>query len=122
MDQRIADYFDGKPRTFEQFAAIYERVGSLGRFDVTVAAQISFGVQRKFAWFWLYNVTQRDPNGILHVMLRIDQRLDDPHVRSIEQVSKNRWNHQIVIRNPRDAHSRWLGRLLEASYGFGARH
>lgn len=121
MDEDIVAYFEGKPDAYEIFKAVLARVRALGSFDVTVASQISLGVDRKFAWFWLYNITQKNPSGILHVMLRIDRRVDDPHVRHIEQVSKNRWNHQIVLRTPDDAQSRWLGDLLEAAFGFGRR-
>jgi hypothetical protein len=89
MEKAIAVHFDGKPDSFEIFKAVYEQVRSLGSFDVMVKSQISFEVNRKFAWFWLYNVTQRNPNGIVHTMLRVDRRIDDPHVRNIDQISKN---------------------------------
>ena len=121
MDEDIVAYFEGKPDTSEIFEAVFARVRALGAFEVAVASQISFGIDRKFAWFWLYNVTKKNPSGILHVMLRIDRRFDDPHVRNIEQVSKNRWNHQIVLRTLDDAQSSWLGDLLEAAFGFGRR-
>ena len=121
MDKAIAAYFDGKPDSFEVFNAVYEQVRSLGSFDVTVQLQISFGVNRKFAWFWLYNVSKKNPNGILHTMLRLVTKIDDSHVRNIEQISKNRWNHQVVIRTLRDAQSKWLHRLLKAAYEFGSK-
>lgn len=121
MDEAIAVYFEGKPESFEIFKAVYEQVRSLGSFDVSVKSQISFGVKRKFAWFWLYNVTQKDPNGILHLMLCIERGIDDPHVRSLNQIGKDRWNHQIVIRELEDASSQWLRSLMKAAYSFGSR-
>jgi len=121
MDEEIVAYFEGKPDTYELFKVVFARLHDLGSFEVSVASQVSLGIDRKFAWFWLYNVTKKNPSGVLHMMLRIDQRHDDPHVRNIEQVSRNRWNHQIVVRTPDDAKSRWLGDLLEAAYGFGGR-
>ena len=114
----VERYFEGKPQAGEIFDAVYEQVRSFGPFDVSVGSQISFGVDRKFAWFWLYNVTKKNPNGILHLMLRLDARRDDPHVRNITQVGVNRWNHQIVIRTIRDARSAWLRKLLKAAYEF----
>lgn len=120
MDKVIAAYFDGKPDSFEIFKAVYEQVRSFGAFDVTVRSQISFGVNRKFAWFWLYNVTQRNPNGILHTMLSVDRKIGDPHVRNIEQIGRNRWNHQVVVRTLRDAQSEWLHHLLKGAYEFGS--
>lgn len=119
MDKVIAAYFVGKPDSFEIFKAVYEQVRSLGPFDVTVRSQISFGVNRKFAWFWLYNVTRKNPNGILHMMLRVDRKIGDPHIRNIEQIGKNRWNHQVVVRTLRDAQSKWLHQLLKGAYEFG---
>ena len=121
MDDAIEAYFDTKPETYEIFKAVFRQVGSLGPFEVTVASQISFGVRRKFAWFWLYNVTRKNPSGILHVSLRMDEPVEDPNIRAVTQISKNRWNHQIVVRTLNDAKSAWMRRLLEASYGFGSR-
>jgi hypothetical protein len=120
VDRGIASYFEGKPLSYEHFKAIYQKVRSLGNFDVTVKSQISFSVNRKFAWFWLYNVTKANPNGVLHVMLCLDRPVEDRHVRDISQISRNRWNHQIVIRTLRDANSEWLRKLLEAAYSFGS--
>ncbi len=120
MDKAIEAYFDGKPDTFKIFGAVYEQLQSIGPFDVSVKSQIGFSVKRKFAWFWLYNVTLSDLNGILHTMLCIDRGIKDSHVRNIDQISKNRWNHQIVIRTLPEAESQWLRGLLEAAYSFGS--
>ncbi len=121
MEEAVERYFEGKPATFEIFEAVREETEAVGPFEVSVRSQISFGVHRKFAWFWLYNVTQKNPNGILHTMLRIDERIDDPHVRNVARVSTNRWNHQIVVRSLEDARSDWLRRFLGAAYSFGSR-
>jgi len=121
VDDAIAAYFEGKPQSYEIFEAVYDRVTGFGPFDVSVASQISFSVHRKFAWFWLYNVTKRDPNGVPHIMLLLEERFDDPRVRNIEQVSKNRWNHQIVLRTLEDGTSEWLRPLLQAAYRLGSK-
>lgn len=120
MDEIVRAYFDGKPASFAIFEIVYERARSLGPFEVGVKSQISFGAERKFVWFWLYNVTQKNPNGILHTMLSADRKIGDPHVRAVDQIGKNRWNHQIVIHTARDAQSKWLLRLLQAAYEFGS--
>jgi hypothetical protein len=116
----VDDFFAGKPETFRLFKTIADRIDALGPSEVTVASHISFGVNRKFAWFWLYNVTKKNPNGVLHLMLAIDHRIDDPHVRDIRQIGKGRWNHQVVIRSGEDATSAWLGDLIEAAYRYGS--
>ncbi len=118
-DDAVHRYFDGKPDSYEVFRAVYEQVRSFGPFETFVGSQISFGVERKFAWFWLYNVTQKNPSGVLHAMLRIDEGIGDPHLRNIDRISANRWNHQIVIRTLAEARSAWLRRLLRAAYDFG---
>lgn len=115
------DYFEGKPETYEIYKAIEKRIAALGPNEITVKSQISFGANRKFAWFWLYNVTRKDPNGIPHIMLAIDHRVDDSHVRDISHISNHRWNHQIVIRTLDDAKSDWLGRLLREAYSYGSK-
>jgi len=118
---RIADYFDGKPSSRAIFHAISARIAMLGPSKTAVGAQISFGAQRKFAWFWLYNVTGKNPDGVPHLMLAIDRKIDDSHVREVTQISANRWNHQIVVRTIDDARSDWLGELLERAYAYGIR-
>jgi hypothetical protein len=117
----IDDYFADKPETHKIYRVVEQRILALGPAERAVESQISFGVNRKFAWFWLYNVTQKNPNGILHLMLALDHDTDDPHVRDISKVGKKRWNHQIVIRTVEDAQSAWLGDLLEHAYRHGAR-
>ena len=53
---------------------LQERITALGPSETTVGSQISFGAKRKFAWFWLYNVTKKNPNGVPHLMLAIDRK------------------------------------------------
>jgi hypothetical protein len=115
----IADFFKEKPETYEIFKAVKAHIDAAGPHEVSIASQISFGAKRKFVWVWLYNVTKKNPNGILHLMLAIDQKINDPHIRAISQISKNRWNHQIVIRTLEDARSIWLKSLIEQAYQFG---
>jgi hypothetical protein len=64
VEEAVERYFKGKPETYRIFTAVYDQLQSIGFFTVTVGSQISLGVNRKFAWFWLYNVTRRNPNGI----------------------------------------------------------
>ena len=118
-NQGIAEYFEGKPRSLEVFRIIAGRIEALGPSEVSVASQISFGRRRKFAWFWLYNVTSKDPNGVPHVMLALDHPVDSDRIRNVSQVGKSRWNHQIVVRSQEDASSRWLGDLLAQAYSYG---
>jgi hypothetical protein len=115
----IEDYFAGKPHSREIFDAVVGRIAAQGPYEMAVASQVSFKVDRKFAWFWLYNVTKKDPNGVPHLMLAIDRRVEDSHVRDISQVAKSRWNHQIVVRTLDDATSGWLGNLIQRAYRYG---
>lgn len=117
----ISTFFAGKPATYEIFRVVADRIEALGPTHVEVKSQISYSVERKFAWFWLYNVTKKNPNGILHVMLAIDHHVDEPGVREVNQVSTSRWNHQVVIRTLDDARSEWLGDLLVLAYEYGRR-
>lgn len=54
-------------------------------------------------------------------MLALNRRVEDPNVREINQISKNRWNHQIVIRRVEDAMSDGLGELISLAYEYGSR-
>jgi hypothetical protein len=114
----IDEFFDGKPKSRQVFDAARATIGAAGPSTMTVRTQISFGNDRKFAWFWLYNVTKKDPNGVLHLMLAIDEPVDSSHVRNVEQISKARWNHQIVLRTVADAESAWLRDLVQRAYRY----
>jgi hypothetical protein len=117
----VDEFFAGKPETRPLFEAVAERIAGCGPSELEVKTQISFRVKRKFAWFWLYNVTKKNPSGVLHLMLALDETVDDPHVRDVTQIGKNRWHHQIVIRGMDDATSDWLGDLIEKAYAYGSR-
>lgn len=116
----IENYFEDKPASMAIFRAIVDATRAHGEFDISVKTQISFGGARKFAWFWLYNVTKKNPDGVAHLMLAIDHPVDTEHARNIEQIGKRRWNHQIVIRSLQDANSAWLAELLGLAHNFGA--
>jgi hypothetical protein len=118
--ESVEGWFEGKPESLAVFRIVEERIAALGPSEITIGSQISFGRARKFAWFWLYNVTKKDPNGVPHLMLALDQPVDSDHVRSVTQISQRRWNHQIVLRSPADARSPWLADLLRFAYAYGA--
>ena len=119
--ESIDAYFEGKPKSHAIFRIVADRIAALGPAEISVASQISFGGSRKFAWFWLYNVTRSKPDGVPHLMLALDHRADSDRPRSVSQVGKNRWNHQVVLRTRAEARSRWLGELLELAYAYGTR-
>ena len=117
--RELEQYFEGRPDSAAIFDILAKRIESLGGADLTIGSQISFSRRRKFAWFWLYNVTKKNPSGVPHLMLALDRESPDDHIRLITQVGKNRWNHQIVVRSKADARSKWLGKLLAAAYEYG---
>jgi hypothetical protein len=122
MTERQVDaYFAGKPQSRQVFDAARRTIEAAGPATMTVRTQISFGNDRKFAWFWLYNVTKKDPNGVLHLMLAIDEAVESSHVRNVEQVSNARWNHQIVLITVADAESAWLRDLVSRAYRYSIR-
>jgi hypothetical protein len=122
MTERQVDaYFAGKPQSRQVFDAARRTIEAAGPATMTVRTQISFGNDRKFAWFWLYNVTKKDPNGVLHLMLAIDEAVESSHVRNVEQVSNARWNHQIVLITVADAESAWLQDLVSRAYRYSIR-
>jgi hypothetical protein len=122
MNERQVDaYFAGKPQSRQVFDAARRTIEAAGPATMTVRTQISFGNDRKFAWFWLYNVTKKNPNGVLHLMLAIDEAVESSHVRNVEQVSNARWNHQIVLPIVADAESAWLRDLVSRAYRYSIR-
>jgi hypothetical protein len=117
----VEGYFEGKPDALAVFRVVADRIAALGPSEITISSQISFGRKRKFAWFWLYNVTKKNPNGVPHIMLALDHPADSNQVRSVTQIGPHRWNHQIVLRSEVDASCPWLGELLELAYAYGDR-
>ena len=115
-NKSLDDYFEDKPDSLEIFDSVAETINSFGTSDLSVKSQISWGRARKFAWFWLYNVTKKNPDGVPHLMLALDRKVDSDHIRNVEQTGKQRWNHQIVLRTLDDARSEWLADLLEEAY------
>jgi hypothetical protein len=51
MASTVAEYFAGKPDSRRIFDVLADRIAALGPSEIEVKSQISFGVNRKFAWF-----------------------------------------------------------------------
>lgn len=117
--RELEQYFEGRPESARIFDILANRIEKLGGAEITVASQISFGRRRKFAWFWLYNVTKKNPNGVPQLMLALDHERPSEHTRLVTQAGNQRWNHQIMVRSDDDARSGWLGELLTLAYEYG---
>jgi hypothetical protein len=109
--------FSGKPRTSEYFAVIGEFLESLGPSEREEKAQVSYGVKRKFAWFWVYEQTR---DGTLYMNVTVDRQLSDPVFHNVTQVSPNRWNHHIEVKSRKIATSAGLKDLVRAGYAFAS--
>ena len=117
-DRTVEEYFEGKPGSREIFDIVAATLESFGPCGRTIGSQISWGRTRKFAWFWLYNVTKKNPDGVPHLMLALDHQATSDHARNVEQIGQHRWNHQIVIRTADDARSDWLTDLVQQAYDY----
>ena len=107
--------FSNKPSTQAYFVTISRYIESLGPVKKEVKSQVSYAVNRKFIWLWVYDKT---PDGILYLTVCLDRKIDDPQFHTITQVSKNRWNHHVEVRSESNAASDWLHRLIQAGYDF----
>jgi hypothetical protein len=115
----LEQYFEGRPESAKIFDILADKIERLGGAEVTVGSQISFGRKRKFAWFWLYNVTKKNPSGVPQLMLALDHERSSEHTRLVTQAGNKRWNHQIMVRSEADARSEWLGELLALAHKYG---
>ncbi|WP_282786362.1 DUF5655 domain-containing protein, partial [Nocardia sp. CC201C] len=102
-EQRVREYFAGKPHSQEIFAALRALIEQQGECEMTVGSQISFGVARKFAWIWLYNVTGANPEGTVQIMLALREEHDIPPVYRVTRIGNARWNHLIVVHSLEEA-------------------
>lgn len=107
--------FTSKPKTLDFFNTITRYVESLGESAKETKAQTSYGMNRKFIWFWAYDKT---PDGTLYMTVCLDEPLDDPMFHYVNQVSKNRWNHHIEVKSEEIANSETVKRLIKAGYEF----
>lgn len=116
-NKMISD-FAGKPRTQAFFTAIAEYTASLGQVITDAKAQVSFSVNRKFLWLWAYEQTA---DGTLYLNVTLDQKVEDPHLRNVSQISKHRWNHHVEVKSEATANSDWLHDLIRQGYEFARR-
>lgn len=110
--------FTGKPQTQKFAEHIVRYVESLGEVVREKKAQLSYGVQRKFLWLWVYEKT---PDGTLYLTVCLDKELASKHFHYVKQVSAHRWNHHVEVKSEDIATSAWLKELLREGYAFASR-
>ncbi|MGW0247207.1 DUF5655 domain-containing protein [Nocardia goodfellowii] len=118
--QQLRAYFAEKPRSFEIFTLLSELIEQQGECEVSVGSQISFGSKRKFAWIWLYNITGKNPQGTVQIMLAMDEKIEEPPVYRVTAIGKRRWNHLVVVHSLEEARDPKLHRLIERAYRYGS--
>lgn len=112
---KMISQFDGKPKTESYRQLIDVFVSSLGETKKSLTSLISYSVKRKFLWMWAYEQT---PDGMLYLTVLLDEPLEGEHFRYVSQVSKNRWNHHVVITSAQMCQSQWLQSLIRSGYEF----
>ncbi len=88
--------FTSKPKTQQYFEIIEDYLAALSQCKKEIKAQASFSVNRKFLWLWAYEKT---PDGTLYMTVCLDKQLNNPNFHYVTQVSRNRWNHHIVVKS-----------------------
>lgn len=105
----------GKPTTARYLGLIDDVVMTFAGVEKERKAQISYRVNRKFLWLWVYEKTA---DGTLYLNVTLDHRVDDPHIHKTTQVSTNRWNHHVEVKSEETATSDWLRDLIRQGYDF----
>ncbi|MGI5170186.1 DUF5655 domain-containing protein [Spirillospora sp. CA-253888] len=119
LESRVCEYFDARPDSMAIFRTLRALIEEQGRSEMTVGSQISFGVRRKFAWIWLYNITGANPQGTVQLMLALREPVDEPPVYRTTRIGKTRWNHLVVVHSMEEAHDPRLPSLVRAAYEYG---
>lgn len=114
---KMTSDFRSKPKTQRYFESIETYVQSLGSVRKEEKAQVSYGVNRKFLWMWVYEKTA---DGTLYLTVCLDKELSSPHYHYVKQISKNRWNHHVEVKSKEIADSKWLHQLILAGYEFAS--
>lgn len=109
---KMKGIFTDKPTTQAYFEAIDTLITSFGGADQEIKAQCSYKLKRKFLWLWVYDKT---PDGTMFVNILLDYKMETPFLHDINQVSENRFNHNIVIKSLDIVESK---ELLQSSYEF----
>ncbi|WP_069167229.1 DUF5655 domain-containing protein [Nocardia altamirensis] len=119
-ERRVREYFDGKPHSLDIFQLLRGLIEQQGPCEMSIASQISFGVTRKFAWIWLYNITGANPEGTVQIMLAMNEERDEPPVYRVTPIGKSRWNHLIVVHSMDEARDPRLRALIREAYRYGS--
>ncbi len=107
--------FESKPKTQAMFRHIDDYIRSLGPVETEVKSQMSYKRRRKFVWMWSYEKTK---DGTLFLAFLLDRKCDADCIHTSTQVSKNRWNHTIVLTSLADAKNKGLAAVLLDAYHF----
>ncbi len=120
-DNQVREYFADKPNSYKIFKILRKQIEVQGSYEMKVASQIVFGIKRKFAWIWLYNITSANPEGTVQIMLAIDRKIDEPPTYRVTQIGKNRWNHLVVVHSMAEAQDLKLLHLIQKAYRYGTK-
>lgn len=112
---KMKGVFTDTPTTQAYFEAIDTLISSLGGAEQEIKAQCTYKLKRKFLWLWVYDKTA---DGTLFMNVLLDHQMEAPFLHDINQVSKNRFNHNIVIKSMETIQSKEFLDLLQASYKF----
>ena len=107
--------FENKPQTQAIFNKVDSYIHSIGNVEIEIKSQISYKLQRKFCWMWSYEKTK---DGTLFLAFLLDEKIDASFIHAVTQVSKNRWNHNVVLKSLEDAEDPNLREALSKSYHF----
>lgn len=112
---KMIGQFDDKPITESYRQLIDVFVSSLGGAEKRLTSLISYSVKRKSPWMWAYGKT---PDGTLCLIVLLDEPLAGEQFKYVKQVSKNRWNHHVVITSAEMCQSQWLKNLIRSGFEF----
>lgn len=112
---KMIGHFEEKPLTDSFWQLIDDFVCSLGPVEKSHTSLVSYSVNRKFLWMWAYEQT---PDGRLFLTVLLDRKLDDENLAYVKQVSKNRWNHHVIITSCKTCRSEWLRTLITSGFEF----
>lgn len=115
---KMTGTFEGKPETLRYFQYIDAYIRPLDGVETEVKSQISYKVFRKFLWMWSYEKTA---DGTLFLSFLLDKKIKNSFIHGVSQISKNRWNHSVVIKSAEDAQCDELKNALLQSYRFASK-
>lgn len=115
-ERTIEALFKGRPEARTLFDLVNNYMCSLGPVKTEIMkTQISFGLEKKFAWVWLPQMwTRKRSETSITLTIFLPRRIVDKRITETVEPSPGKWIHHILLEKEPDFDGEVRGWLSEA--------